>query len=478
MITNRFPIVHLLTALALGPLAASAQESRMVAAAITPDSEWKLYPTRTLEDFSGIVREQVDVNLSRYGGWQVHPQPATGFFRTAKLAGRWWLVDPEGAVFLHKGVTSVRTTDTPGALAAIQQRFGGLTNWSAQTTTLLRDHGFNGLGGWADTDTLRKVEPPLVYTRLWNFMGSYGRKRGGTYQKPGHLGYPGDCIFVFDPEFERFCDEYAKQLAPTRDDPWLLGHFSDNEMPLPRAALRNYLNLPASDPGHRAALEWLRQRHGAEATAQEITAQDEGDFLAVVVDRYFSLVSRAIKKYDPNHLYLGARFHGATLREPEIFRACGPHVDVVSVNYYRAWSPVRERLEMWERESGRPVLITEWYAKGVDSGLPNRSGAGWLVKTQRDRGLFYQNFALGLLESRVCIGWHWFKYIDNDPDDKRVDPSNQDSNKGIVSNRYEPYWPLLNAMKEVNDRAYELTAFFDGQATPPPSVRLSGDKGD
>ena len=176
---------------------------------------------------------------------------------------------------------------------------------------------------------------------------------------------------------------------------------------------------------------------------------------------FHSIVSRAVKKHDPNHLYLGARFYGADIRQPEIFRACGPHVDVVSVNYYRAWTPEAEKLAMWERESGKPCLITEWYAKGADSGLPNFGGAGWLVKTQRERGLFYQNFVLALLESKVCVGWHWFKYMDNDPDDTRVDPSNRDSNKGIVNNRYVPYAPLLELMKEINERAYSLVDYFD-----------------
>jgi hypothetical protein len=446
---------------------AIATEPRVVAAAVKPDGEWKSYPTRILADLPEVVRQPADTDLSHFGGWRIQPQRATGFFRTVKLNGRWWLVDPDGHLFLHKGVASVRPTETPGAIAALNERFGSMSNWAAQTTALLREHGFNGLGGWSNPDALRPGAPPLVYTRMWNFMGTYGRQRGGTYQKPGHLGYPNDCIFVFDPEFERFCGEYARQLADTKDDPWLLGHFSDNEMPLPREALRKYVSLPENDPGHQAALKWLRGRHGPRASVQDITAQDEGDFLALIVDRYFSVVSRAIKQHDPNHLYLGARFHGADLRQPEIFRACGPHVDVVSVNYYRSWTPVRERLEMWERESGRPVLITEWYAKGVDSGLPNHGGAGWLVKTQQDRGLFYQNFALALLESRVCVGWHWFKYMDNDPDDQRADPSNRDSNKGIVSNRYEPYAPLLAAMRELNQRAYRLTDFFDGASRMP-----------
>ena len=118
---------------------------------------------------------------------------------------------------------------------------------------------------------------------------------------------------------------------------------------------------------------------------------------------------------------------------------------------------------MWERESGRPSLITEWYAKGMDSGLANTTGAGWLVKTQQDRGRFYQNFALALLQSKGCVGWHWFKYIDNDPAAARVDPSNMDANKGIVNNRYVPYTPLLEAMKQLNQRAYSLAEYFGRQ---------------
>jgi hypothetical protein len=174
-------------------------------------------------------------------------------------------------------------------------------------------------------------------------------------------------------------------------------------------------------------------------------------------------VSKAIKKYDPNHLFLGSRFHGSDIDRPEIFKAAGPYLDLVAVNYYRAWTPDPRKLEMWERESGKPVVITEWYAKGDDSGMANTSGAGWTVKTQRDRGRFYQNFTLGLLESKVCVGWHWFKYADNDPADTKADPSNRDSNKGIVSARYEPYVPLLEAMQQLNDRAYSLVDYIDGK---------------
>jgi hypothetical protein len=101
-------------------------------------------------------------------------------------------------------------------------------------------------------------------------------------------------------------------------------------------------------------------------------------------------------------------------------------------------------------------MITEWYAKGEDSGMGNTTGAGWLVKTQAERGYFYQTFTRGLLADPGCVGWHWFKYMDNDPTNTKADPSNLDSNKGIVSMVYEPYTDLLDAMKVMNVYVYPM----------------------
>ena len=454
----------LIAALTLPLAVVAASPSRTVVAAAKPGQPWHSFPTRTLADLPGAASKKVDAPFTSFGGQAEHKVEARGFFYATKLGNRWWLVDPEGGLFSNKGVGGVAPLPTTGAQAAFQSKFGTLTNWAAQTTSQLRDLGFNGLGAWSHTAVMSTAPQPLNYTHIWNFMASYGGKRGGTFMQPGHTGYPHDCIFVFDPGFETFCDEFGKRLAADKNDPHLLGHFSDNELPFHLGALTNYLALPKNDPGQRAAVAWLQTRHGANAGVEEITVQDDRDFLEFVVARYFRIVAAAIKKYDPNHLYLGSRFYGRGLAEPEILRAAGPFVDVVSVNYYHAWTPDAAQLATWERESHKPILITEWYAKGVDSGLGNTGGAGWLVKTQRERGEFYENFTLGLLESKVCVGWHWFKYIDNDPDDKRSDPSNRDSNKGLFSNRFEPYAPLLESMKQINQRAYSLIEYFDGKS--------------
>ena len=83
------------------------------------------------------------------------------------------------------------------------------------------------------------------------------------------------------------------------------------------------------------------------------------------------------------------------------------------------------------------------------------------MPTQKDRALFYQNFVLGCLESKLCAGWHWFKYMDNDPEDLSTDPSNRDSNKGIVKIDYTPYQDLLDGMKELNFSLYALIDWMD-----------------
>lgn len=452
-----------LTAVLLAATAALSDEPHMLVDAKrrTTDKQWKPRETKTLEHVTGFVPDQTRVPLSRFGGRKDRRVKATGFFHVEHFEDGWWFVDPDGYLWYSVGCCSVRPNPTARGRNELEKRFGDTAGWARHTAQLLVEHGFNTLACWSHAEHFRDVEPRIAYTTQSNFMSAYGKLRGGTYQKPGHTGYPNDCIFVFDPEFESFCRRHAQQyLAATKDDPWLLGHFSDNEMPFPYDALDRYLSLDPEDPGRKAAEGWV-EKHGIQKNSEgDYSSEAREAFLEFLSDTYFRIVSRAIKDADPNHLYLGSRFHGSALRHPGIFRGCGPHVDVVSCNYYGAWTPDPERLASWINWSGRPFLVTEWYAKGMDSGMANISGAGWTVKTQKDRGRFYQNFTLGLLNEPGCVGWHWFKYIDNDPTNTKADPSNLDSNKGIVSNAYDPYRDLLEMMGTLNRNVYALRDFL------------------
>lgn len=446
------------------PTHSLAAEPLLVGAAAAPDKLWKDFPTRIVRNLPGYT-VQPKRALSIYGGLKDTPRAATGFFRTEKSGARWWLIDPEGYHFLNVGVVDVHIPSGSAIVkASLLEQFGTPAAWAEAAITQLRDHGFNGTGGWSDDSVLRVTPQPIVYTPIWNFMSEYGKVRGGTYQESGHIGYPKGCIFAFDPEFPAFCEAYAaKHLPAVKDDPWLLGNFSDNELPFYHQALDNFLSLPEADPGFKATTAWLTERRASGAAGKEISESDRDAFLGFLAERYLSITSAAIRKYDPNHLCLGPRFNNYELGVESVFAAAGRHLDVIAINYYRVWTPDPACMRQWAEWSGKPFLITEWYAKGMDSGYSNMSGAGWTVKTQQDRGYFYQNFTLGLLESGSCVGWHWFKYMDNDPNDQTTDPSNRNSNKGIVTTRFVPYPPLLQAMKELNSQVYALVEYFDAQ---------------
>jgi hypothetical protein len=54
--------------------------------------------------------------------------------------------------------------------------------------------------------------------------------------------------------------------------------------------------------------------------------------------------------------------------------------------------------------------------------------------------------------------------LDNDPTDLTAitnNPSNVDSNKGILNGNFKPYTSLVDNMKQFNTHVYELTQFFD-----------------
>jgi len=431
------------------------------------DKEWKMRDTRTIELLYGFQPGSKKISYSKYGGRIDKKTEAKGYFYPKKLADRWWLVDPDGNLFLHIGVCSVRRGRSQISQKPAKEKFGTWKKWAEFTTALLAMYGFNGIGGWSDAELLRATSQPLAYTLSWNFMGSFGRSKKLVWQEPGHLGYPNRCIPVFHPDFEKFCDDYAKQLSATKDDPWLIGHFSDNEMPVVSDMLDRSLQLDVNNPdlryGYEASKEWLNKRKGKQTSPKDINDADRRAFIEYAFERYYRITTNAIRRYDSNHLCLGSRLHGRALSLPHIFRAAGKYLDVVAVNCYGAWGPNPERMAMWSRESGKPFMITEFYAKGHDSGLPNVSGAGWLVPTQKDRGRFYQHFTMGLLESKCCVGWHWFKFRDNNPEDLSTDPSNRDSNKGIIDYQYKPYVTLLEDMKKLNNDVYALIDYFDSK---------------
>jgi hypothetical protein len=429
-----------------------------------PAKAYTSYPTRIVDQLP-LIKESNVIKTNVYGSRTDKRTKATGFFRAELINNRWWVVDPEGYLNICRGVNEIKVGKGNISKVVFGEKYdNNSTFWMRNTMEYLQGLGFNCAGSWSKTDEItsnpRQQTKPLAYTVILNWMSGYGSSR--THQADGHMGYPNNAIFVFEKGFEAYCNNKAKELAENKYDKNLFGYFTDNELPFLNKSLTNFLKLginSATDENYLATKKWLDENGFSEADT--INADVKAKFLAYVGDTYARIVNNAMKKYDPNHMNLGPRVnYKEALNNSYFMKAFGKNVEILAINYYGVWTPDSTSMSNWGKSLQKPIMITEFYTKGEDSGLGNKAGAGWIVKTQLDRGYAYQHFTLALLESKYCVGWHWFKYMDNDPSTS-ADPSNTDGNKGIVKINYEPYIPLADKMKELNFRVYNLIDYFD-----------------
>ena len=391
----------------------------------------------------------------------------SGYYRVESRGGVWWLIDPLGVPTLSIGVDNVvyagdriRGTGPSPYLQAVEQLYPDRSAWDRRALDRLRAWGFNTLGAWSDAE-LSDLQAP--YTIILDFAAASGADwlRG----KP---------VDVYDPRFEATAREIARREATPREhDPMLIGYFSDNELwwgPDWRrldTMLASYLSLPAGAPGRKRAVEFLQARYG---TAQRLSRAwhvavrdfarvppraatrayraDADAFLELVASRYFTVSARAIRAADRHHLYLGARFAG--LPPDPVLRASW-QVDVVSVNVYsRDPRPAVARVFAL---SGRPVLVSEFSFRALDSGFPNTVGAGPWVFSQWSRARAYERYVLRLESLPGAIGYHWFRWAD-EPREGRADGEN--SNYGLVSLTDTPYTEFVAAITAANRAAVHV----------------------
>jgi hypothetical protein len=423
-------------------------------------SDWKQFPSYTIEQLNGFAPGKAPM-LDKYGGLVTVNYPVMGFYYVHMDAqsGRSWLISPVGHPLLAIGMTSTRTGKSDRNEKSLRKRYGSADKWAIETRELLYLSGYNMTGSWSDWELFRAYNSrnpaqPMAYCTQLNLLSGFAQLR----KKESSLKEYPELARVFDPAFSSYCLKKLMEFNAVFTDPHLVGHFTDNELSFQSDLLSDFIALnDPSDPAYVFAMQWIRE-NGID-TSKIKRSQSEG-FSGAIAARYYKITNEALKNLDPKHLNLGSRLHASAKNNPHVLAAAEANVDLISINYYGNWAPTDKHLEQWGQLK-KPYFITEFYTKGEDTGMPNISGAGWLVRTQADRGVHYQNFCLRLLQQPNCIGWHWFRYQDNDPSDKTADPSNNDSNKGIITATYELHAPLLDAMRRLNTRIYDLIRHFE-----------------
>lgn len=381
----------------------------------------------------------------------------------------WWFKDPAGKPMWSFGVDCVDTGkswedwDPANKSYAAHRLYGNGKEWVDHIQTELPSIGVNSLGGWSDIDIFQK----------------YGGKKRLPYFVVLHLGAYDKAPWndLFAKQMEDAVDGAAKtQITKLKDDPYLVGYFSDNELGWWDDTLfLSYLKMPKGSPGQTKLIQTAKNfynndfgklrkdftvmaRSFAElASKPSMTLKPNANGIqlvhkwnGVLAERYYSLMHRTIRKYDPNRLIMGDRYQ--QYYNFETAKASRKYIDVASTNYGADWNDgtySRFFLDSLHELTGKPVIITEFYmgAKENRSGNKNSGNAFPKVETQAERAAAFKNCLETFASKPYVIGAHWFQYAD-EPEHGRGD--GEDWNMGLVDTDGKPYDLMFDAARKAN----------------------------
>ncbi|MDA3872517.1 MAG: beta-galactosidase, partial [Kiritimatiellae bacterium] len=347
------------------------------------------------------------------------------------------------------------------------------TRWFERSYTRFVSWGFNTIGAFSSWETLSNGKIPYTAT-VW-VGGDFARIRTGSEQVRA-MPDP------FDPEFAASVARAVRpQAQRIQDDPWFLGYFVGNEehWGYHHAGPRSHYTLvltalrmsAETSPAKQAFLKRLGEEHGSidalnvawntsftdwEALREPLTfstpyspglLEDFSRLLTLYAEHYFRVVQAGLKKYSPNHLYLGCRFAGYS---PEVLAAAATYSDVFSFNLYRLTLEPEEFafLEAYDM----PVLVGEFHFGAPDRGVWDTGLLG--VVDQEARGTAYQNYLKSVLALPNFVGAHWFQYTDQPATGRPMDGEN--GNLGFISITDTPYPELIDAAREIHTDIYRI----------------------
>jgi hypothetical protein len=400
-------------------------------------------------------------NYSKFGGYLYAKRKASGFFRTEKIDGQWWFVDPEGYLFLSVGVDcvapggggNIRDLDRrqnffaelpPEIPGASPGRQGGPVSFG--TWNLFRRYGSDFQEKSRDMIIRRMEKWGLNTIANWSSPEVYGMNRKafmlqmrGIGIESGLMGLPD----VYDPAFAGKVDAACKSFCePYRDNPWLIGYFTANEPSWHNQEVRLcQMILDGEDRPVKTALKtWL---------AASDTPERRKEFIFDTFRIFLLTVDEAIHKYDPNHLNLGIRFGNVSGMEKEILEICGNIFDVFSFNCYDLY-PKKEMMDRAMEITGLPMIIGEYHFGTVDRGMAQSL---WQVNNQEERGVAYRYYTEKAYAHPGLIGTAWFQWADQDLLGRR---DGENYNCGFVDVTDRPYPYLVKALAETSSRLFKI----------------------
>ena len=299
----------------------------------------------------------------KYGGWLKGPRlRASGNFRTEKVNGKWWLVDPDGYLFWSHGMGSVNLDEGDAVITDREFYFTSLPdsvkyrelyrkgwrapfgyykdrethsfdeigwnmlrkygdNWKEKVIGLaperLLSWGQNTFGAWTSSEIF--LESKIPYTPII-MIGS--RKLEGS---EGHWYKYAD---PYDTSLAGNLTRKIKSIKKSTTDPYCIGYFVDNEITWgdTTGVARWTIASPSGQPAKIVMLDFLKKKYQTidklngkwgtrfaswndfmkNTRLLDIRNEDTKEFTLMAINEYFKQVRNTLKKLAPDKLYLGS----------------------------------------------------------------------------------------------------------------------------------------------------------------------------
>ena len=443
---------------------------------------------RTLQEFD------------RFGGWQGKRFEGTGFFRVEKDE-RWWLVTPEGNAFLSFGINHLYPDlwKQDYNREAWQERLGvddledhskfgpALRSWFLEVCS---DYGFNTVGVHNALQIVNRPKPAIPYMQPIRFIDI-----------PHWKTIVPDINFhdVFSPDFTAHCDRLAKaSAAPVRNDPFLLG-YSMTDCPLfteedcrarpdviggaRRASRigfpRRLRNLGPNASGKQAYVRTMRRLYrdsikdfntsyktdfnSFDSLASAVDwrphtqlsngyeTRDNIEFLKTVVDKYYQTARDAIRRHDPNHLFVGDKLNANTDALDTLLPVTSKFTDIVFYQMYARYEVQQPGLDRWSKIVDKPFINGDSAFTMVTDTMPRPYGP--IADNLTQRAAWTEEFFRKAFARPEFVGWHYCGLIDAS---NRVPRKQARQHSGLLDGYGTPYLKVQTVLKAAKNELYEI----------------------
>ncbi|MBB6463254.1 hypothetical protein [Flammeovirga kamogawensis] len=450
-----------------------------------------------------LAKNQGSEEWTKYGGYKLGPKlEVTGHFYTAKVQDKWWLVDPEGFLFWSNGVNGAadlsvnsQTSDKdlyfeylPMHTDANFGKFWDGSDYNFGHANIKRKYGEYDSQKYAIRSMDRMKSWGLNTMGAWSYAEAYNlpEEKKSPYtlaiesEAPDMVeGFPD----VYNHHWERNLHKEIKHNShKIKKDPFFIGWFVDDELKwhTPEKLVTLLIQNNSHSHAKKHYLQHL-QKAGEDVisfnkatgksfkTWKEVMAsQEELDlssfselnkkFYAQTAHKYFKTVKKYITELSPGSLYLGCRWDVQSEHRNNLNVSIGAkYIDILSFNQfddeiYPNTFPTLSGID-------KPYIISEFNFGSLDSGKfsPGLSAAS----DQRNRGEKYKNFVESAMRDKNCVGAHWFMW--GNAATTGTSKLGENANCGILTETDQPYYQLIDYMRDVNYTMYKYRYSNEGQ---------------